>query len=277
MVQIVSRGAWGANPLHTSAGTIATPSAELWLHHTASTGIHGAAGIRGLQQSALAEGYADIEYSFLVDNPTPTIYEGRGAGRQPAATADHNAISHAICAMGNFETEVPSEALIDELGALVAHGAAAGWWPAQITGPHRDASGNATACCGRNLIARIPDINARAAGGAPAPGPSDGGAPLTAVASPQKGNPAGRTPTARPVPSLGCILLENGAALRGDKPSGATNRVWTSSDAAVQRAGNKLLDIAATVDGNGRPDGRGVVALFDLGDNQVGTYLLEWS
>jgi hypothetical protein len=71
-------------------------------------------------------------------------------------------------------------------------------------------------------------------------------------------------------------MLENGAALKGDKASGA-NRVWTSTDKAVQAAGNKLVDIAATVDGNGRPDGRGVVALFDLGNNQMGTYLVEWS
>jgi hypothetical protein len=167
MVEIVSRGAWGANPLHTSAGAVATPTPELWLHHTASTGIHGAAGMRQLQAAALAEGYADIEYSFLVDNPTPTIYEGRGAGRQPAATADHNAISHAICVFGNFEVEQPSDALIAELGALVGDGHARGWWPATITGPHRDASGNSTACCGRNLIARIADINAIAAGAAP--------------------------------------------------------------------------------------------------------------
>jgi hypothetical protein len=96
------------------------------------------------------------------------------------------------------------------------------------------------------------------------------------VASNQRPNPAGRVPTARPVPALACILLENGAALRGDKASGA-NRVWQSTDAAVKAAGNRLLDIAPTVDASGRPDGRGVVALFDLGNNQTGSYLLEWT
>jgi len=177
MVEIVSRASWGANPVGTPAGFVSLPTPELWLHHTASTGLHGAAGMRQLQAAAIGEGYADIEYSFVVDNPTPTVYEARGAGRQPAATADHNAVSHAICVFGNFEHETPSGALIDTLAQLVADGHRAGWWRSpQITGPHRDASGNSTACCGRNLIARIPDINARAAG-APAtgPGPTPGG------------------------------------------------------------------------------------------------------
>jgi hypothetical protein len=275
---IVTRAAWGANPLVTPASAIATPSPELWLHHTASTGLHGSSGMRQLQAGALAGGYVDLEYSYVVDNPTPTVFESRGPGRNTAATADHNERSHALCVMGNFETDRPSSMLLDVLAELVAWGNGAGYWPAAITGPHRDASGNATACCGRYLIEQIPEINRRAGSSSSSPpaGATGGGALLTTVASPQAGKPAGRTPTARPVPELGCILLENGAALRGDKASGA-NRVWTSTDAGVIAAGNRLVDIAATVDGNGRPDGAGVVALFDLGSNQVGTYRLEWS
>jgi hypothetical protein len=174
MVAIVSRAAWGASPLVTPASGLATPSPELWLHHTVAD-VHGAEGMRRLQADALAEGYVDFEYSFATDDDG-TSYEGRGGGRQPAATAEHNAISHALVAFGNFEHKHPSEALIDGLAELVAHGHRSGWWPAQITGPHRDASGNATACCGRNLIDRIPDINARALGSSStAPGPIPGG------------------------------------------------------------------------------------------------------
>lgn len=283
---IISRQAWGANPLVTPAGAIATPTLDLWLHHTGGSGS-GAGYMRSLQQGALRGGYVDLEYTLVVDNRDGAIYMSRGPGRNTAATGGstggvaNNARSHAICAMGNFENETPTPALLDGIASCVL------WLAAQraiatpvITGPHTDAPGNATACCGRNLIAQIGAINQRAAGGgggtAPAPAPDTGGGPLTAIASPQRGNPAGRTPTARPVPALGAILLENGAALSGDKPSGA-NRVWTSSDAAVQAAGNKLLDIAPTIGADGRPDGRGVVALFDLGNNQVGTYTLPWS
>lgn len=174
---IVSRSAWGANPLHTPAGAIATPSHELWLHHTASTGLHGPGGMRSLQANALAGGYVDFEYTFAVDNPDATVYESRGPGRNTAATVDHNEISHAFVVLGNFELDHPADRVLDVLGQLTAWGHEQGWWPAQITGPHRDASGNATACCGRYLIDAIPEINRRAAAGvSPGPPHSQGGA-----------------------------------------------------------------------------------------------------
>jgi hypothetical protein len=135
-----------------------------------------------LQAGALAGGYVDLEYTFVLDNPSVAIYESRGPGRDTAATGGHNSISQAICVMGNFEAgDIPSTELINQIAELVAHGFEQGWWPSQITGPHKDASGNATACCGNTLIAQIPTINSKAAsyisgGGAPAPSPSKGGA-----------------------------------------------------------------------------------------------------
>lgn len=170
MVAIVSRAAWGANPLTTPASSIATPTPDNWLHHTGSSGLHGASGMRSLQQGALSGGYVDLEYSYVVDTDG-TIYESRGIGRNTAATGGstngvaNNARSHAVCAMGNFEHDTVPQVLINALGDLAA------WLFTQgatrnkgYTGPHRDAPGNATACCGRNLIARIGDINARASG-----------------------------------------------------------------------------------------------------------------
>lgn len=171
---IVARGAWGANPLSTPAATIATPTPELWLHHTASSGLHGASGMRSLQQGALAGGYVDLEYSIVVDNDGQ-LYMSRGIGRDPAATGGRNSISHAICAMGNYENDAVSDRLLDGIVSAVL------WLHAQggtarpaVTGPHRDAPNNATACCGRNLIALIPEINKRAAGGSSSP-PAGGG------------------------------------------------------------------------------------------------------
>ena len=175
-IQIVNRAGWGANPLQTPAAWIGTPQQELWLHHTGSKGLHGASGMQQLQAGALAGGYVDLEYTFVVDNPTPVIYESRGPGRDTAATGGHNSISQAICVMGNFEAgDVPSEELIDKLAELVAYGHDLGWWPSQITGPHKNASGNSTACCGNTLIAQIPEINRRAAGA-----PSTGQPPKSA-------------------------------------------------------------------------------------------------
>lgn len=176
--RIVSRAEWGANPLNTPAGTIATPTPDLWLHHTASTGLQGASGMRSLQSNAIRGGYVDLEYSLCVDL-SGAIFMSRGPGRNTAATGGstsgvaNNARSHAICAMGNFEgLQQPTDALLDSIASCVL------WLHAQraiasprITGPHRAAPGNATACCGNLLIARIGDINAMCSG-APAPGPT---------------------------------------------------------------------------------------------------------
>ena len=170
----VSRAAWGANPLHTPAGSIATPTPDVWLHHTASTGLHGAAGMRSLQQGALAGGYSDLEYSYVVDTDG-TVYESRGVGRNTAAQnapggPNNNAISHAICAMGNFDpatgNQQPTDALVQSIAWVVAFLFAQGATqrPA-LSGPHGAAPGCSTACCGAHLAARIPEINALAGGG----------------------------------------------------------------------------------------------------------------
>jgi hypothetical protein len=125
--------------------------------------------MRSIQAGALAGGYVDIEYSYVIDNPDATVFESRGPAKNSAATADHNSISHAICVMGNFETEAPADRVLSMVAQLTAWGHEKGWWPAQITGPHRDVY--ATACCGAQLIAQIGEINSRARSGASAPPP----------------------------------------------------------------------------------------------------------
>lgn len=159
MVHITSRAEWGANPLNTPANTIAVPAPELWLHHTASSGLHGASGMRSLQAGALAGGYVDLEYTVCADTDG-TAFMSRGPAHNTAATADHNTVSHAVCCMGNFETDMPSDRLLDVIVDLAVWLYAGGWSRTRtFTGPHRDASGNSTACCGRHLIDRIPEIN----------------------------------------------------------------------------------------------------------------------
>jgi hypothetical protein len=196
------------------------------------------------------------------------------------ATLNFNHVSLDLCLSGNRMEYDVTPGDVDVIRGAVADARARGYVvDAPTVRAHRDSPGSSTVCPGDRTMRVWADVVAACQAGAaptpPAPEPSEV-VPLTCVASPQRANPAGRTPTARPVPALGAILLENGAALRGDAASGA-NRVWVSSDAAVKAAGNKLLDIAPTIGADGRPDGRGVVALFDLGSNQVGTYLVEWS
>ena len=173
---ITSRASWGANPANTPAGSIPTPTPRLWLHHTASTGLHGAGGMRSLQQNALRGGYVDLEYNYVVDNPSGEIFMSRGPGRNSAAQGcgsnSENTTAHAICVMGNFQgIDTPSDACLSAIAQLLAYGHEQGWWPAAITGPHRNAPQCSTACCGDSLIAQIGEINRRAAGSAPGPGP----------------------------------------------------------------------------------------------------------
>lgn len=174
---IISRSAWGANPLNTPAGGIATPAPEVWLHHTASTGLHGASGMRSLQANALSGGYSDIPYNWMVDTDGQ-IYLCRGPAKNSAATGNNNPRSHAICVMGNYETQQPAADLLKGVASLLPYIKANGWSATdQITGPHKDAPGMSTACCGRNLIAQIPTINEMARGiVAPSPEPAKGGA-----------------------------------------------------------------------------------------------------
>lgn len=168
MVSIISRESWGAAD-RRSRFTIPLPSRELWLHHSAGAYDSGVTGIwqddvRQIQSfHQNTKGWSDIAYSFLVA-PNGDIFEGRGAGVAGGHTAGRNRISHAICWIGDYHTiSTPTDVQIEATAALVAYGHDQGWWPAQITGGHREAPGAATACPGDRLMGAIPEINQRAA------------------------------------------------------------------------------------------------------------------
>lgn len=167
-MHIVTRDEWGARaPKYRHY--IDTPSAELWLHHTAGALDAGGNGVwwddmRGIQRFHMdGRGWADIAYSFLVADGR--VWEGRGVGVQGGHTRGRNSVSHAVCVVGHYDHMEPTERDIDAVVELVAHGRERGWW-GELTGPHRDAPGAATSCCGSHLIARIPEIRRRANGGA---------------------------------------------------------------------------------------------------------------
>lgn len=156
---IVSRSEWDARPPRYT-NQIETPTAELWLHHTASPS-GGAARVRAIQDFHVDKrGWSDIAYSFLI-NHEGTVFEGRGPGVAGGHTRGHNTVSHAICVLGNYDTVHPSQAALSAVVELARIGYERGWWPEKFTGGHRDASGASTSCPGRNLYARIPEINAQ--------------------------------------------------------------------------------------------------------------------
>jgi len=163
-VEILDRAVWKARaPERRHPAKMPTP--KLWLHHSAgaqdkSSNDVWADDVLSIQSFHMdIRGWSDIAYSFLADE-SGQVWEGRGAGVAGGHTLGHNTISHGLCAIGNYEIAHPSLALLESLAQLVAHGRLAGWWATNITGPHKAVS--ATQCCGKNLIAKIPEINARA-------------------------------------------------------------------------------------------------------------------
>ena len=61
----------------------------------------------------------DIGYNYLVADDGKA-YEGRGWGLEGAHTLGYNDIAVAICAIGNFEEEKPSQTLLQTIANLIA-------------------------------------------------------------------------------------------------------------------------------------------------------------
>jgi N-acetylmuramoyl-L-alanine amidase len=165
---IYPRAAWGARYGDGDANA-PVPAAELWLHHSVTsappvgaTFEQDAVAVRTLEQIGQSRFGFGISYTFVVA-PSGRVFVGHSVHRRGAHTGGRNSISRAICLIGNYETAVPSPQMQAVVSALVAHGAAAGWWdrPA-LDGGHRDAPGASTACPGVHAWRLIPQLNANA-------------------------------------------------------------------------------------------------------------------
>ncbi len=180
-MRIITRAEWNARPPKTPPRTITAPSPDLWLHHAAvallpdddSLSDADMRRVRSIQNYHMdVRGWNDIAYNFLLD-PDGHVFEGRGAGIRGAHTAGHNTTSHAICVMGNYNTQIPEDDLLSKIAEFIVYGHGQGWWPDQLTGGHRDASGASTSCPGTHLYSQIPEINRRAG--------QNGGMPLDQI------------------------------------------------------------------------------------------------
>lgn len=180
---IYSRAQWGADERireqrAPSYGTIQGG----FVHHTVNANNYTAEQVPGIIRSIYAyhvksRGWSDLGYNFLIDK-FGRIWEGRAGGvDRPvvgAHTENFNSNSFAGSAIGNFDVAAPPQEVVGALGALMAwklslHGVSAAAtnvqigrrvFPSSIMG-HRDTK--ATACPGKYLYARIPDIRAIAA------------------------------------------------------------------------------------------------------------------
>lgn len=167
-LDIYGRAAWGAR-YADGFGPAPVPAQELWLHHSVTaappvtaTFAQDASAVRQLEQIGQDRFGGGISYSFVIA-PSGRAFLGHSVNRKGAHTAGRNSIARAICLIGNYDVDRPSDAQIAATAALVAAGASAGWWQrAALDGGHRDAPGASTACPGQFAYALIPVINSRA-------------------------------------------------------------------------------------------------------------------
>ena len=180
--QNFSREQWGAKERMRDGGWLQYCVFHAgFVHHTVNANNYTKDQVPGIIRSIYAyhtqsKGWSDIGYNFLVDK-FGRIWEGRYGGvDRPvvgAHTLGYNDYAFAMSAIGNFETAQPTSAMVNAYGKLFAwklslHGVDAAS-TRQKVGPryfraingHRDAG--STACPGRYLYAKIPEIRRLAA------------------------------------------------------------------------------------------------------------------
>ncbi|CAI9408200.1 FG-GAP-like repeat-containing protein [Nocardioides sp. T2.26MG-1] len=180
--KIYSRAQWGADERMRDKSSLHYFEVHAgFVHHTVNANNYSRAEVPGILRSIYAyhtqsRGWSDIGYNFLVDR-FGRIWEGRYGGiDRPvvgAHTLNYNEYSFAMSAIGNYDIAQPSQAMIQAYGALFAwklslHGVDAsstkqwvGSKDFEAINGHRDAA--STACPGRYLYAKIPEIRTLAA------------------------------------------------------------------------------------------------------------------
>ena len=179
---IYSRAQWGADERLRDPSSLHYFEVHAgFVHHTVNANDYTRAEVPGIIRSIYAyhtqsRGWSDIGYNYLVDR-FGRIWEGRYGGiDRPvvgAHTLNYNDYAFAMSAIGNYDIHQPSSAMVQAYGALFAwklslHGVDASstkqWVGSrnfQAINGHRDAA--STACPGRYLYARIPQIRTLAA------------------------------------------------------------------------------------------------------------------
>jgi hypothetical protein len=96
-----------------------------------------------------------FSYSFAIHR-SGTIIEGAGWDFAGAHTAGQNSTSYGFCFIGNYETDTLSAEQIESFKWLVARGKSLGKINASVAiDGHQKAAGAATACPGRNVMAKL--------------------------------------------------------------------------------------------------------------------------
>ena len=178
---IYSRAQWGANESLRSGSPSYGEVHAGFVHHTVNANSYAKQDVPSILRGIYAyhtqsRGWSDVGYNFLVDR-FGRVWEGRYGGvARPvvgAHTLGYNESSFAMSAIGNFDVTRPSDAMVSAYARLFAwklslHGIAADDTSQQVSGRtfqavngHRDAG--STACPGRYLYERIPEVRRQAA------------------------------------------------------------------------------------------------------------------
>lgn len=169
----VNRAGWGGPPNQQPGCTPSyTTVTHLFVHHQAGVAnppyAAVVASIWNLHVNT--NGWCDVGYQWLIA-PDGTVYQGRSGGNNVvgAHATGLNGNTMAVCMLGNFQNDQPTQAALESLNALLAwkccdsdidptgtsvH-AGSGQTFKHISG-HRD--GAATLCPGDNMYARLPNV-----------------------------------------------------------------------------------------------------------------------
>jgi hypothetical protein len=161
-VEVLCRDAVGLRP--------ATPTdtrhrlERLTLHHTA-VALEAAAlapeRLRRHQQHHQSQGWSDIAYHYAIDL-AGNVYELRAPDVPGDTFTDYDTTGHLhVVCEGNFETQQPPDELLSGVGELLAALASTHELAVGSLQPHRTYVPT-TACPGRHLRDRLPDLQAHA-------------------------------------------------------------------------------------------------------------------
>lgn len=160
--EILGRSAWGAAPARPG-GRSHRPH-RVTLHHTAGAVVgsgRAPATLRGIQSFHMGDkGWVDLAYHLFID-ADGVAWEGRDPSIVGDTSTDYDPSGHyLICALGNFEEQLPGSAQVEGIvRALIAVQASRGI-PVETLAPHRDLA--ATLCPGKHLVALLDAIRERA-------------------------------------------------------------------------------------------------------------------
>jgi N-acetylmuramoyl-L-alanine amidase len=167
-MKIYSRRRWGAKHGRGNT-TVYSHDTPVYIHHSATPG--GGINSFAEQKATMLQfehhhvvdnGWDAIAYTFVIFPAfkrrfwhRARVFEGRGLGHVPAAQANANSGTVAICVVGNFDQEAVDDSTLDTIARLVKR------CPGDRLRGHRDAPGAQTACPGRHLYEKLPGLRTR--------------------------------------------------------------------------------------------------------------------